>query len=405
MKKIIFIALLKLKLIFKDKPAAISMFLAPMIFVTVLVLGFGSGGNSTAEARYPVGLVNNDHGAYSKQLLSMINKDNTFKIVECRYNDLEGYLMDGKIAMGIVIKDKFSEAIENNKDGQLEVVKLQNNETTIALAAVINNYVYQLKVGNGAGKAAADILLKSNRISREQAAGAENKVESQFMKNLKTPKIAFEAQKVLNNKKNGLDYMSYSAIGIIIMFLMFFVTRGAGSILEEKEQGTWNKVQSTPTGSSSVMAGYVLGNLMIGWIQVGTLILVSRYVFRINWGNSPLALVILFTAFLLAVIGLGTALASLVKTKSQLSSLSPIIVIPTSLLAGCMWPREVMSETMLAISNYVPQTWVIKGMMDLVARGSDISSVIVPSAILMLFAAVFFIIGLTLMGIQNKATV
>jgi ABC-2 type transport system permease protein len=141
---------------------------------------------------------------------------------------------------------------------------------------------------------------------------------------------------------------------------------------------------------------------ILGWIQVGFLIIISRYLFNINWGNSPLGLVLLFSSFLLSIIGLGAALSSFVKSKSQLSNLSSIIIMPTCLLAGCMWPREFMPDIMLKISNFVPQTWVLKGMTDLVTRGSDITAIFVPSTILMVFASIFFIVGLTFMGFLKE---
>jgi ABC-2 type transport system permease protein len=67
-----------------------------------------------------------------------------------------------------------------------------------------------------------------------------------------------------------------------------------------------------------------------------------------------------------------------------------------------MWPREVMPDFILSISNFVPQTWIMKGMTDLVARGSDINAVLVPCAVLLVFSAIFFIAGLTFMGFKNR---
>jgi hypothetical protein len=36
--------------------------------------------------------------------------------------------------------------------------------------------------------------------------------------------------------------------------------------------------------------------------------------------------------------------------------------MPTCLIAGCMWPREFMPDFMLKLSNFVPQTWILKGL-------------------------------------------
>ena len=84
-------------------------------------------------------------------------------------------------------------------------------------------------------------------------------------------------------------------------------------------------------------------------------------------------------------------MANLVSNKKQLTSLTAIVIMPTSLLAGCMWPRELMPDFLLKIADFVPQSWVIIGMTDLVSRGSEISSVFKPSMVLLIFAAVFFV--------------
>lgn len=186
------------------------------------------------------------------------------------------------------------------------------------------------------------------------------------------------------------------------MFIMFFVSLGAGSILEEKEFGTWTRTESTPTRNRTMLCGYVFGNFIIGWLQVGILILFSKYVFNLNWGSSPLGIILLFSSFLLAAIALGTALSSFVKTKKQLTTLVPIVVIPTCLLAGCMWPRDIMSDAMLKASNFVPQTWVIKGSTDLITRNSTVSAIYTPSLILLAFAVVFFILGVGIMKFQAE---
>jgi ABC-2 type transport system permease protein len=189
---------------------------------------------------------------------------------------------------------------------------------------------------------------------------------------------------------------------MIIFFMMFSVTQAAGCMQDEKTMKTWDRVQSTPTRDYSVLGGYILGALMLGWIQIGILVVSSRYIFHINWGSSPLGIAVLFTCFLLAIIGFGAALSSFVKTKSQLSVLIPIITVPTCMLAGCMWPRELMPDIMIRIADFIPQTWVLKGMTDLVARGSDINAILMPSAVLLIFAAVFFITGITFLSVQNK---
>lgn len=403
MKKILDIALLKVKLTLKDKAAIAMMFIAPIIFIFILVVGFGSG-NSNGDVKYPVSLVNKDRGSYSSELVNLLKNDKAFSIVETDYDTAKKDVENSRTAMGIVIPKGYSDTIDKGQNASLEIVKLQNNETTIALTAIISNYMNQIRIGEKTGEIAAKTLASAKIIKEDDQSEVRQKVETSYSNQMSKPVIGCDSAKIIKDSTEGLDGMTSAAIGILVMFIMFFVTGGAGSILEEKEAGTWNRIVSTPTQNFNILGGFILGNFLLGWIQVGVLILVSRYMFHINWGNSTLGLIILFSSFLLAIIGLGVSLASFVKTKAQLSTLSSIIVVPTCMIAGCLWPKELMPKIMIDMANFVPQTWVLSGLTDLVTRNSEINAVLLPSIVLLIFAAIFFTTGLTFIGLQEKSS-
>lgn len=402
MKKLLYIALLRIRLLFKDKSAFIWMLLAPVVFVIILSTAYGSGGSSSGETKYPVSIVNLDNGDHSRELVSMLKNDAVFKIIEEDYNSAKKHVQDGDISMGIVIPENFSSSMDSGEPKSTGILKLQDNESTIALSMIIHNYIYQIRVGVSTGSMTASALSEIGKINGVDEKALMDKVEAQVLENLSSPAITYKSETVSPIRKDGLDNLSYTAIGVFVMFIMFFITGSAGSILEEKDEGTWNRIAAAPVENYSIMGGYMFGSLIKGWIQVGVLVIISRFMFKINWGDSALGLILLFTCFLLAIIGLGVALSSFVKSKAQLSVLSPIIVMPTCLIAGCLWPREVMPDFILSISNFVPQTWVMKGMTDLVARGSDINAVLLPCIVLLVFAAIFFAAGLTFMRAKNR---
>lgn len=402
MKKIIYIGLLKLKLLSRDKVSFIAMFLAPIAFIAIVCIGFGSGSTDSSDIKYPVAVVNNDNGEYSKKLISMMKDGKYFKVKEQSLSKSKEGVENNEITMGFVIDSSFSKAIENGEAGNIEILKLQDNENTAAFSVIVQNYINQLKIGKKAGVAAANTLASMKLINENESYEVGNNVETEYLKNIKSPVNTYTMETIQKDKEHAKDSLSTNCMGIIIMFIMFFVTMGAGSMLEEREIGTWDRIEATPTRNHSVLSGYILGNFLIGWIQTGVLIVFSKYVFNLSWGTSIPGIIMLFSSFLLCATALGCALASIVKSKAQLSTLAPIVVIPTCLLAGCMWPREIMSKTMLKISDFVPQTWAIKGMTDLITKGLDFNAVIIPSLVLLAFSAVFFIIGVTFMNLQKE---
>lgn len=68
-----------------------------------------------------------------------------------------------------------------------------------------------------------------------------------------------------------------------------------------------------------------------------------------------------------------------------------------------MWSRDIMSDLLLKISNFMPQSWIIVGISNLVAN-KNITSVVSKSiVILLLFGCIYFFIGLFIFAFQKRA--
>jgi len=86
------------------------------------------------------------------------------------------------------------------------------------------------------------------------------------------------------------------------------------------------------------------------------------------------------------------AVVNLSKNLRQVYALMHLIVIPTSMLGGCFWPKEMMPEMLQRISDFVPVTWAVKGM-EKILHGGSILAVRSEIIVLLLFALVLFLIG------------
>ena len=82
------------------------------------------------------------------------------------------------------------------------------------------------------------------------------------------------------------DILAYMAPGMALLFLMYTVSYGGRSILQERSQGTLPRLMISPTSNTQVLGGKVLGIFLMGVAQVGILILASTIFFRVQWGDS-----------------------------------------------------------------------------------------------------------------------
>ncbi|MCA9039179.1 MAG: ABC transporter permease [Planctomycetaceae bacterium] len=183
--------------------------------------------------------------------------------------------------------------------------------------------------------------------------------------------------------------------GFTVMFVFFLVNIMARSFLQEKHQGTLRRLQMAPLRPASVMIGKTVPFLIISLIQTVLLFIFGRLMFGMSWGSEPLLLlpVIFFTS--LAATGLGLVIAMVVKTDSQVSSYSNLIVIMMAGVSGCIIPPDWMNSAILRkMSLATPHYWSLNAFGELLKAETPRLTIVVESCgVLLAFAAFFFVLG------------
>jgi ABC-2 type transport system permease protein len=114
----------------------------------------------------------------------------------------------------------------------------------------------------------------------------------------------------------------------------------------------------------------------------------------VTLGNDPLALVLLCMAMALCATALGLAISALARTESQISGGSQLFLWLTGILGGCLVPLTLFNNpTLTSISRFVPQSWAIQGLQDLMVRGLGMQAVLPEIAALLAFSLVFLLVG------------
>jgi ABC-2 type transport system permease protein len=101
----------------------------------------------------------------------------------------------------------------------------------------------------------------------------------------------------------------------------------------------------------------------------------------------------MMVTFGLASAAFGVTLGTFIKTEKQASNLSIMIGMVFSLLGGAMWPIELFPPAIKTFAQLFPTYWATTGFNNLAMRGLGLESVLLPAAVLVGFAAVFFTIG------------
>ena len=181
--------------------------------------------------------------------------------------------------------------------------------------------------------------------------------------------------------------------GMMVMFALFLAIGGGATLILEREQGTLRRLIVMPMHKATILIGKLLGIYIAGFLQIAILILAGAFLFSVNWGQSPTALVLMGLSFALASTSLGMLIAALARTYAQTDALSPILVMSLASLGGAWWPLEIVPRWMQTLGHALPTAWAMDGFHDIITRGLGVKAVLPEVAVLLGFAALFLIIG------------
>jgi ABC-2 type transport system permease protein len=126
------------------------------------------------------------------------------------------------------------------------------------------------------------------------------------------------------------------------------------SVARERELGTFDQLLVTPLRPIQILIGKSLAPLLIGIAEGTVIVLVAVLWFGIPLLGSLALLYLGMALFLLAVIGVGLMISSLVRTQQQAILGAFLFLVPTIILSGFATPIANMSRAIQPITYLIP---------------------------------------------------
>jgi ABC-2 type transport system permease protein len=159
------------------------------------------------------------------------------------------------------------------------------------------------------------------------------------------------------------------------------------SLVRERERGTLEQLIVTPIDRTSVILGKILPYLVLGIVQVTTVLVLARYIFAIPLRGSLALLYLVAFLFMLGMLALGLFLSTLARTQAQALQLALMIVIPSLLLSGFMFPFDSMPAAARVAGNLLPVTHFIVALRGILLKGAGLAALWPDVAMLTAVAA------------------
>jgi ABC-2 type transport system permease protein len=183
------------------------------------------------------------------------------------------------------------------------------------------------------------------------------------------------------------------AAGIAVMFLLFSATTASGSLLEELENSTLDRLLSSRLTMDQLLLGKWSYLTMIGVAQMILMFSWGAFVFKIDLARHWVG----FTAMAVVTAGASSSfallLASLCKSRTQLGWVSTIVILSMSALGGSMVPRYLMSETIQKAGLWTFNAWALEGFNKVFWRELSIDQIGTELAVLTASGAIFIVLA------------
>ena len=415
MKKLFLIGIKDLKLVFRDRAAITFMLLAP--FLLTIGMGFVTGrfsGGSSGLSDIPVIIVNLDHEQLGDALAEVFSSEELADLMEpTASSDPEAarrLIDDDQASAAIIIPEGFTQSIIPTEGSsfdqnyvQPEPVKIEvytnpSRPTSSGVVnAIVDEFVSRVEEGRTSDMTSILQLAASGFITSENA---QTEARNLFQNVDTTENTAIMLKTNIQGAEAvEFDILAYMAPGMALLFLMYTVSAGGRSILEERTQGTLPRLLISPTSSAQVLGGKVLGIFFTGVAQVGILILASTIFFRVNWGDAAgIVALILATAF--GATGWGMLITALARTPAQVSSVGSALMLIFGILGGSFIELEQMPAFLRTISKITPNAWGLDGFTTL-ALGGTLRNLTGPITALLIMGAFLFAISVVLFSRQG----
>ena len=339
--------------ILRERRTLVMLFAIPLALV--LLFGYVI---STDIDHTPIAVLDSSHGdPLARRLVQKLTAADQFRVVDDvrREADIDAAFKKGIVKMVVVIPPDFGSDARRLGGATVQLV---TDASDLNIATTIIGY---------ASGIVADLNAEINTadgLSAADAAPLRTNVRMMYNPELKSA------------------YMFVpGVIAMIVMIVAAMMT--SVTLAREKETGTLRLLTVSPLKARTIVLSKVLPYFVLTAINTTLIMLLGTLVFGMPCYGSIWGVILLCALFILAAIGLGILISSLVKTQqSALTSSFLGLLLPAMLLSGFIFPLANMPVALQWVCQVVPATWFIEGIKGVMLKGQPLVDLWLPLTVL-----------------------
>jgi ABC transporter DrrB family efflux protein len=339
----------------RERTTLFFAFLVPVIQLTV----FGYAIDTQVEL-IPTVVFDADGRDDARRLVEAFENTRTFRVT-ARVLDEESFdrmLTSGRAKVGIRIPADFSDRLMHGEQVAAQVL-IDGSDSQVAVNAL-----------NAANLLGTQLSIQRARL----LAAAAPRVPARDPYGTPALPIEIRPRLLYNPDLDSSHFFVPGLLAIIMQLVTLFLTSFA--VVRERERGTLEQLFVTPVGRAALMLGKLCPYALVGFLAmlVGMTVMVHVFGVPIR-GSFPLAAG-LSLLFLVCGLGLGLLVSTLARTQLEAIQFAFVIMLPSVLLSGFMFPREQMPLPIYAVTFLIPVTYFVEILRGIVLRGADLQDLV-----------------------------
>ncbi len=341
------------------------MVLLVMPVVQILLFGFAL---STEIKDVKIAVYDPSMDAASQRIINQIEASSYFTVslMITDKNDINDVFIDNRADMVLVFEDNFNTRILHGGDASIQIIADGSNTHVATLGTV---YI-------------------SNIIASYQREMAQQMSQSDIIQGvvIQPPVRINTFSRMLYNPqmKSAFNFVP-GVMGMILMLICAMMT--SVSIVREKQRGTMEVLLVSPVKPLSIILAKTIPYFVVSSVNLATIILLSVYLLKVPVSGSLIWLLLVSLIFVLVSLSIGILISTLVNSQeAAILTSGLVLMLPTMLLSGMLFPIESMPTFLQYISYTVPAKWYIECVKTIMIQGLDIKYCLEQVLILLGFA-------------------
>lgn len=412
----------ELLILLRDRGGLAILFLMPMAMITIMALIQDAPFRDYQELKIPLLLVNNDTGSLGRTIEDGLKTSKIFEITKENKSqeEVKQSIKKSDFEIGIIIPANASQLLNSKVDHfvteRLSAAGLSDSAGTetdlfneqldliilfapdvkksfkISILSTLKQFTSKLET-----QTLLDFFSRELNKGEAGSSGSPAKIDDlvnfKEMNTVETPQEALKLNSVQHN------------VPAWTIFGMFFIVISlAGSIIKERDDGSYTRILTMPGSYVTVMAGKITAYLFICLIQCALMLMVGIFILplldlpTLVIGNNILATLLIAACCGLAATGYGVLIGTLFSTQQQSSTFGAVSLIILAALGGIWVPVYVMPDSVRFLAEFSPLYWALSAFHKIFIGDGTLQNVLIYALKLFLF----FILTIGIAWFYNK---